>query len=87
MGALRRRFERDLRFQQTEVITGPGATHAGPNDSLALRFGSYPPRTIPASWCLFGITFFVGDNVGEWLALSDITYNAVYWNRFGVAWG
>ena len=84
IGALNRRFERDMVFQHGKTIAGPGATHAGPNPELALRFGTYDPVPRPFSFRVFGLVVVIGGNAGVWARLSDMERPWIASRRFSV---
>jgi hypothetical protein len=88
-GALRREHVRTATFSDfpQQYMTGPGATHAGLNKDLSVRFGVFSQKQAPAAaarWRRF--TLFRGEHVAEWLALSDMTYSSVSAGRLGLAW-
>ncbi|MDF3607551.1 hypothetical protein PE067_16205 [Paracoccus sp. DMF-8] len=86
MGALNRRFQRDMEFQQAEVVTGPGATAAGGNDGMAIRFGTFPAPVRPRHWRFLGLHGVVGIGAARWAGLSDLEGRwLVIGNRFAVA--
>ena len=72
MGALSRRFARDMEFQHEAYASGPGATHAGPNAELALRFGTYQPMVRPAEFSFGRFRLAVDRFAAKWAELSDV---------------
>jgi len=85
MGALGRRFERDRAFMG-EYSTAPGATAAGGNENMALRFGDFQSPKPPKMYRVMMWHIAIGAATQQWLTLSDLEWSSVSWPRFGVAW-
>jgi hypothetical protein len=82
MGALARRFERDRVFMSEPTVTGPGRTSTDTeNGDLALRFGTYPPRSQPKERRLWRFTVLTGDSAEDWATLSDMEKSAFIVSR------
>jgi hypothetical protein len=87
IGALRRRFHRDQTFAHGERITGPAATHVGPNENMALRFGVYRANRFPNRATFCGLTILWGKNAGHYAELSDMEASWLVFSRFAVGKG
>jgi hypothetical protein len=85
-GALKERFERDAVFGAGAVEYGPAATHAGLNDGLALRFGSYPRMKRPRDWGILGVRIFWGAHVAKWASLSRMDGDWLVAGRAAIRW-
>jgi hypothetical protein len=62
-------------FQHSQIVAGPGATHAGLNGEMALRFGIYAPKRRPLSVPFLGYELAIGRYASLWAELSDMESN------------
>lgn len=85
-GALKDRFERDAAFGDGVIVSGPAATHAGLNDGLALRFGTYRRKPRPKDFGTSRLRVFWGRYAEEWAKLSRLDGNWLALGKIAVRW-